>query len=471
MSSQHSLLVQLPEACLLAVLRCCADDLQALFSAARAHSRLYHAASLALDSIQLTDTHQHQLDGMLLYLATHGQHVGSVNLKGFAEYEDRTTIRQLPPNLQLTSLQLDRFHVQLQPGDGFQGVLGAAASVAALKQLCLRNCELHDRHRSLAALLELRTVLEHLSITGVTLGLGMLRASCSTDVLQQLQCLTHLEFDEAVTFQGPTKAPATLHFLQALTRLADLRLVQEYDRPRSWRESTDYTITADMLSDNLTRLELFEAHIETGALAGKTLLQHLNLRRCASTDIAAGTAYLLLPLQHMQQLTHLDLNVSHIVGPQATIPAAAFSALTASSGLQYLRITGTILPEGVWQHVFPAGRQLPRLQELCVTYISHPSGSPTQFPEGSRLVSCCPGLQALVYMRLQYSAGQLAALRGLTGLHKLVLREVEGSTGGEIGEVGQLTGLRRLTLCTKHTIEGSLQLTKLQHLTSLDYSY
>jgi hypothetical protein len=408
---------------------------------------------------------------MLLYLAAHGQHVGSVNLKGFAVYEDRTTIRQLPPSLHLTSLQLDGFYVQLQLGDGFQGVLGAAAAVAALKELRLRNCELHDRHRSLAALLRLRTVLEHLSITGVTLGLGMLPASCSTDVLQQLQYLTHLEFDEAVTFRGPTKAPANLHLLQALTRLVDLRLVQEYDRPRSWRETTDYTITVDMLSECLTRLELFEAQIETGALAGKTLLQHLNLRRCACADAAGGTAYLLLPLQHMQQLTHLDLNVSHIVGPQATIPAVAYSALTASSRLQYLRITGSIFPEGVWQHVFPAGRQLPHLQELCVTYIGHPSGSPAQFPEGSRLVSCCPGLQSIGYMKLQYSAGQLAALRGLTGLHTLVLREVEGSTGGEVGEVGQLTGLRRLELCTKHTIEGSLQLTKLQHLTSLDYSY
>ena len=89
MSSQHSLLLQLPDACLLAVLRCCTDDLQALFSAARAHSRLHHAASLALDSIQLTDTSQHLLDVMLQYLATHGQHVGSVNLEGFAEY-DRT---------------------------------------------------------------------------------------------------------------------------------------------------------------------------------------------------------------------------------------------------------------------------------------------------------------------------------------------------------------------------------------------
>jgi hypothetical protein len=47
-----SLLLALPDPCLVAVLRCCAADSQcSLFNAARAHSRLRQAAVLALRSI------------------------------------------------------------------------------------------------------------------------------------------------------------------------------------------------------------------------------------------------------------------------------------------------------------------------------------------------------------------------------------------------------------------------------------
>ena len=48
-------------------------------------------------------------------------------------------------------------------------------------------------------------------------------------------------------------------------------------------------------------------------------------------------------------------------------PAAAFSALTASSKLQHLAVNWWTLPAGVGQHVFPSGRQLLNLRSLDLT--------------------------------------------------------------------------------------------------------
>jgi hypothetical protein len=72
----------------------------------------------------------------------------------------------------------------------------------------------------------------------------------------------------------------------------------------------------------------------------------------------------------MQQLTHLDLKtcLRAVSAPYRAEtgrpPVAAYAALTASSKLQYLDISGACLPPGVWQHLFPADRQLPSLQFL-----------------------------------------------------------------------------------------------------------
>ena len=71
-------LLQLPDACLLAVLQCCADDPRSLFSAARAHSRLHQAAVLAASSVTVVRNRQQRLDNVLLYLANNGEHVGSI---------------------------------------------------------------------------------------------------------------------------------------------------------------------------------------------------------------------------------------------------------------------------------------------------------------------------------------------------------------------------------------------------------
>jgi hypothetical protein len=125
----------------------------------------------------------------------------------------------------------------------------------------------------------------------------------------------------------------------------------------------------------------------------------------------------------MQQLTLLHLK--GIVCEDGSASAAALSVLTASSKLQDLGVIECWLPEGVWQHVFPAGRQLPHLQKLEIYHVSEYSGTvvTAEGPEGTRLFTCCPGLQHLSMhvQDQQYSAELLAALQGLSALRTLLL--------------------------------------------------
>jgi hypothetical protein len=143
-------------------------------------------------------------------------------------------------------------------------------------------------------------------------------------------------------------------------------------------------------------------------------------------------AQLLSHLRHLLQLTHLHLahNMS-VVKDEAPLPAAAYSALTASSKLQYLDARWFGLPVDAWQHVFPPGRQLPHLQEpaIRVTQTSAAAGS---FPTlgGTSLVSCCPALESLYLKNVPHSAAVLGPLTALRGLKWLKVDNTEATKGG-----------------------------------------
>jgi hypothetical protein len=432
-----------------------------------------------LHSITVEVSNQQQLDSVLLYLDKHGQHVDSIQLMGIDE--STVDLGQLPSNLQLSSLELSSMGsmgLQLLPGGGFQGVLGAAAGSAALKQLKLGPfCEVLDQDADAAlaaALSQLPARLEHLGISGL-LSLEDEWVQFDADVLPRLQQLTYLELAD-IKVKAPGQGQPALQPLQALTALQDLRL---------WAEGVsigDEMITASMLSGmhHLTRLEVSAfardsaaPNIEPGILAGKPLLQHLELEQCIVSG-AAGGAQLLSHLQPLQQLTHLDLQ--HTTWEDSP-PAAACAALTASSKLQHLDISGCTLPGGAWEHMFRAARQLPHLTSLDVGGVSLPEAEamPGEVyvlaPFSCRLVSCCPGLQSLNVQFLQHSALLLAQLQGLTGLHTLhcsadMIRPSEG-----VGAVCRLTGLRQLDISVPHAVteELLLPLAQLQQLTSLTY--
>jgi hypothetical protein len=143
---------------------------------------------------------------------------------------------------------------------------------------------------------------------------------------------------------------------------------------------------------------------------------------------AAATQQLLSDLQHLQQLTHLDLEST--LGPweyhdQSHAPPEAYSALTASSKLHHLDINNCCMPEGVWEHMFPAEQQLPHLRTLDISWVRHPTDDlpwPTEAPlPGALLASCCPGLQTLRVKGLEYSMERLAGLQEFSSLRGLTL--------------------------------------------------
>jgi hypothetical protein len=435
-----------------------------LLSAAKAHSRLHQAAVIALRSITAVKATQQQADGMLQYLEKHGQHLDSISISG-----DRgcTITLPLPGNLQLNtihSVQLDRVGLhpclQLQPGHGLLGMLGPPAGVAALTQLRLSDCKLRDTAAADAlasAFWQLPQEMQHLSIKS-----GTVRFRIPAGVCQQLQQLTHLEL-VCIDVVGPDGTSSKLQDLPSLERLVDLQLhaVWQVDIP------------GDMLSGmrHLTRLELpFSKSVDLNVLDGRTQLRHFTLGQRVS---GVQEAQVLSHLQHMQHLTYLDLSNCMWSQEDGNPPAAAYSALTASSKLVHLDIGYCTLPAGVWQHIFPAGRQLPHLQFLYITDMRLPAGDEGIPPTGSTLVSCCPSLQVLDISGLQYSAELLATLHRLTeltGLSTLYLGNYD-YYGEGLEVVSQLTGLRELFLhfpsSSQHRL--LLQLTQLKQLTSLDF--
>jgi hypothetical protein len=469
-------LLELPDSCLLAVLQyTAAIDQRSLFSAARAHSRLHQAAVAALRSITADVPQQQQLDGVLLYLGKHGSLVDRLDLRGKGDVP--ACLHQLPPSMHPTSLQLNCLRLQVQPGNGYEGVLGAAAGVAALKQLRLKSCHITDEAWNsgrVAALPQLPTRLEHLSLCHVYSNHRC--ATFHTTVLQPLQQLTYLAI-AGMDLHGADKSSPVLRPLQALTRLVDLRvdnghyqwLIKMYSL---FTERRDHSITASMLAGakHLTRLELQECSVEAGVLAGKTLLQHLWLSSCDVSGGATGVAQLLSHMRHMQQLTHLDLGFSLKVAAEGKLPAAAYAALTASSKLQHLNLDECQLPVDVWRHMFPTAKQLPHLRYLSTCWVKQPSGTPASAPEGTRLVNSCPALQSFSFRGAEYSLELLDALQQLSGLHTLCL-DIDEPVWEHADAVGRLTGLRVLGMFSPRVrVTGLLmRLTHLKQLTDLTY--
>ena len=464
------MLLELPDPCLLAVLHKTAHkhdpfDQRSLLNAARAHSRLHHLAALVLRSIKAQVKEQQHADSMVQYLSKHGQHIDSLELWGSGPLEDTITLQELPPRLHLTSLHLLGLCVQLQPGNGFQGVLGAAAAAAEappLKQLKLVSCELLDREEGLAAALSLMPALESLEVSKHSMQDPCLQLPADL-FAADLQQLTHLKL-HGVTLRGPSQEQ-----WQGLSRLESLDLAQHMYAPER------YTIPVSLLQNahhhHLTRIVLADFAWEPAILGGKIKLQHLKVSNSWETIIwGTWATQMLSHLQHLKQLTHLDLPVPLKDVGVGDPPAAAYSALTASNKLHFLGIYGWSLPAGAWQHMFDAGRQLPHLTLLDISGVKNLAGGTAAAPEGGRLVSCCPRLQSLDMSGLRCTAGTLASLAGLSALHRLSVGTNAGDGQGLI-DLAQLTGLRELFVSVPNSEDMGLllQLTELKQLTLLRY--
>jgi hypothetical protein len=432
-------------------------DTRDLLRAATAHSRLQQAAVMALSNISAGRWRKDQGESLLLYLAKHGQHVRSLALHGLYP---AMQLLELPPSLtKLSSLQLEHMTLQLQPGlAGTQGVLRAGLPLTRLE---LSECGLLDGAQGLEAALAQLPDLQHLSIDSVRDEHDKGRYLFPTAVLSQLTNPTSL-FLGVYGRDSSSDVRVALRSLRALTRLVGLELDLASYSP--------CCLDTDMLSGavQLTRLQAYRG-FEPQVLAGKTQLQHLTLMEC--DESRAGAAQLLSGLQHLTQLTYLDLSSycrwrADTGGP--ILPPAAYAGLTASSRLQHLDFRDNTLPSAAWQYMCPPGRTLLRLQHLNICDVKEADGAPTLL-NTSTLVSCCPGLQTLK-SSMPCSSAQLAPLQRLIGLHTLAMGAGEADEFEGVQGLCQLTGLQELEV-PRAADARILQLTQLQGLTALSFTY
>lgn len=135
--------------------------------------------------------------------------------------------------------------------------------------------------------------------------------------------------------------------------------------------------------------------LQPSLLAGMTKLQFLEIVDAALVGEAAGVADLFVVLRGMQQLTTLYL--SHILD-MTGCPAEAYSALTASSNLQRLRLRCCGLQDDptVWQHVFPASTPPQKLRTLDLTFQGwEVDARQLKAADVACIAASCPALQEL----------------------------------------------------------------------------
>jgi hypothetical protein len=118
-------------------------------------------------------------------------------------------------------------------------------------------------------------------------------------------------------------------------------------------------------------------------LANMTSLKFLNLSK---SDIEGpGT---LSALTALTQLTYLSLPY---IALQVTPSDPDVAAVTASSQLVELIINDTYLTADTCKHLFPAGRQLLQLTQLCASLDLVHDGR-----EAARVAACCPNLECII---------------------------------------------------------------------------
>jgi hypothetical protein len=312
-------LLQLPEPCLHAVLRCHVEDPRSLFNAARAHNRLHAAAAVVLTSCSMKcsepEPSQSQLHSLQLYLSRHRQNVRSLKVQSNRAW--LVSLSELPEGLQLQRLYLEDVNVQLWPFNGSLGVLEAATALTQLQPL---RCRLlgDNRLAMLARTLQLLPTLQHLCISDLEdAWVPLMQFVLPGNVLQQLRGLSHLELARcALRLQSAEP-------LQQLTKLRDLRLRHS---PMS-----DHIMGGLAGMQQLTRLELEPVGgvpYLPSLLGGKTQLLHVDIRCDNPRETKSGYAR---DVEQLTQLVSFKVWYMECIGADIVTPAASPAAVTAIS--------------------------------------------------------------------------------------------------------------------------------------------
>jgi hypothetical protein len=350
-------------------------------------------------------------------------------------------------------------------------------------------------------------------------------ASLPAGLLPQLQHLTQLVLSSVSIPDSAIQQLSCLTNLQQLKLKSVLRGNQVATAIAAVTAAGLHTLTALVISDRagLCGSDGILSSSNTPGLAFMTQLKQLKLQGCSRgleplllawltqltsfdvTDTAVlggpdGWEALLDALMQLQQLRRLRLTYGYefrqwmlpaaLQQQVVTAPAHKFAALTVSSQLQSLVLTSSAcgLPDGVWQHVFAAGRVLPQLRQLCLVHCV-PENSPASYCSYRRqlmgpsdmqhMAQTCPSLQDLTLLGVvaatAAAAGALSdcgsAFEPLTQLRStLTSLHVDGvsSSSSGIVAVAQLTNLEKLVLGEPSCV-GDAGLEQLTALCRLQY--
>lgn len=453
-------------------------------AAAATRAPTFHTISRQLPWPKVAEQRDTRAASLQLWLAAHGQHITSLHASA-AEPQLLLALPAMPaldlnvlPSTILQSLELQQLQVNL-PTTGttvsFQGF-------TQLTRLSLSSC-----YFPTAAVLTPPPALQELSLQGGLWGScgsllgtflqsdalhGLTKLTLQDDItgfvlstclqhVKKLPCLGSLTLARPLSSSTQGEAAPGSHFsdLSNLQHLTELKI-------SGIGVAEAGTVLAQLTNmQHLVLTQCFGLH--AAALQGLSRLQHLHL------DKVHIMTELLAALPGLQELTHLSLEGSML----DRAPAAAFTALTASSKLAHLRLAHAVPTQGsgdLWDYVFAPGQGLAQLTSLSV---ANCSPLPLQ-----TLPDACPIMQQLelslheVYgggaaagsgsRQLDNGHGQLdapplAALQQLTGLTSLALRG--GNFAPVSAGVRQLTGLRKLQVSAWYPL-GSQDLLGLSNL-------
>lgn len=345
--------------------------------------------------------------------------------------------------------------MQLGAAVGWPGVLQGCTSLTYLN---LRCSIIDAPYGALVGSLSSLVHLQHLELMP-----GRDVAGLSPSTLPRLQHLTYLKVK--------CLSDANLYQLGALTSLQELHLW-------FWDDPADSHLAASSLAGlvlpaSLKKLSLESevgAELLSVAPAG---LQHLMVNSGVYGPAEEPESFLSC-IGRLQRLTALSLNPGRYF---AWLPAGpAYSALTASSDLVRLEMTGYGFSSGLWSHVFVTTRKLPQLTSLSLTVFTKPNWGgkePIEFCAGdlSRLTSSCPSLSHIGTLCLQprLYVSELHKLSALTSLRVYFESVGPDSFGESMRGLAAVTQLQKLRLIKSAglTVASLLPLTSLTTLTRL----
>ena len=336
------------------------------------------------------------------------------------------------------------------------GCLGALQQCTKLTRLELQ-CTITDiSHEGQADGLSSLVNLQHLEMKP-TFGPRALSGA----TLPRLQCLTHLDVN-ALSIEN-------------LLQLGGLTSLQELTLWSSWLVAGPRYIPGLTFPGSLKKLFLSRA-VE-GALLSllPTGLEELEVKLNVEGP-AEGPDSFLSGLARLQSLTRLLIAPIRMAWPPA---GPAYGALTASSNLVSLEVTGVTGPDGIWPYLFPATHKLPQLTGF-VWYPGPGEGDDDEdafspswgAADLAGLVSCCPGLCEVQTLHMQPGM-QVSELHKLTALTSLFLSyncEDLDDFGDSVRGMAVLSQLHKLEVtqvCEHFRVSSLLPLTSLTALVHL----